>query len=166
MLSTTLTRLRKEQGLTQERLAELTGLERVSISHFENGSGNPTLRTLKKICDALGVTLSISSKHWIDGTSFVEPTHNILVVWVDENDNLALRFKYHGEEITIPGPEIGTNKRELAYYNIAGGWAVEDYLTAMEKRREFQSICQQEIEKHVHLLADAQGSSYGSHFIE
>lgn len=45
--------VRKEQGLSQEKLAELSGVSRVSIARFETGKLNPTLNTLEKLADAL-----------------------------------------------------------------------------------------------------------------
>jgi len=52
-----LTRLRKEQGLSHEKLAELAGLHRSAISLIESKERNPTLLTCLKICKALEVNL-------------------------------------------------------------------------------------------------------------
>lgn len=48
-------RKRKEMNLTQQQLADLCGLSRVSISNFESGKAEPTKDTLKKIADVLGL---------------------------------------------------------------------------------------------------------------
>lgn len=45
---------RDEQSLTQKQLAEVTGIAQADISRFENGTGNPSLRTLKRLADGLG----------------------------------------------------------------------------------------------------------------
>jgi transcriptional regulator with XRE-family HTH domain len=53
-----LQRLRKEQGLSQEKLAELTNLHRTYISDLERAQRNPTLTTLLKIAKALSISIS------------------------------------------------------------------------------------------------------------
>lgn len=49
-------RLRKEQGLTQQVLAELSQQEPSNISHIERGATKLSLPTLVSIANALGVT--------------------------------------------------------------------------------------------------------------
>lgn len=51
-------RLRKERGLTQEKLAELANVDPKSIIAIETGKRNPTLKTLNKIAIALKIPLS------------------------------------------------------------------------------------------------------------
>ena len=53
-----LRQLRDERGLTQERLAELAGLERTYISQAEQGRRNTTVITLQKLAAALGVDVT------------------------------------------------------------------------------------------------------------
>jgi transcriptional regulator with XRE-family HTH domain len=49
-------RIRKEKGLTQEALAEKSGLSQQYISGLENGLRNPTIVTLYELAIALGVS--------------------------------------------------------------------------------------------------------------
>lgn len=49
--------IRREQGWTQERLAEAIGLQSISLSRLENGSRALSLSTLGRIADALEVSL-------------------------------------------------------------------------------------------------------------
>lgn len=49
-------RIRKEKGLTQEALAEKTGLSQQYICGLENGQRNPTIVTLYELACALGVS--------------------------------------------------------------------------------------------------------------
>jgi transcriptional regulator with XRE-family HTH domain len=49
-------RIRKEKGLTQEALAEKSGLSQQYISGLENGRRNPTIVTLYEVANALGVS--------------------------------------------------------------------------------------------------------------
>ena len=47
-------RIRKERGMTQEQLAEITNVASNSISRIERGLLIPALPTLIDICNALG----------------------------------------------------------------------------------------------------------------
>lgn len=51
-----LAEVRKSQKITQEKLAEKTDLANNYISNIENSRSIPSLETLVKLCDALGVT--------------------------------------------------------------------------------------------------------------
>lgn len=50
---------RAEQNLTQKQLAEVTGITLADISRLENGTGNPSLRTLKRLAEGLGMRLKV-----------------------------------------------------------------------------------------------------------
>ncbi|MDR1135964.1 MAG: helix-turn-helix domain-containing protein [Clostridiales Family XIII bacterium] len=52
-------RARNEQGLTQEELAERTGLQRSNISRLENGNYNPSLTMLTRVAKGLGMELHV-----------------------------------------------------------------------------------------------------------
>ena len=54
-LGSTLYDYRKRQGLSQEALAEKAGLDRSYISILERGLKSPTLATLERVCEKLGV---------------------------------------------------------------------------------------------------------------
>ena len=45
---------RENRGLTQEELAIRANLNRVTIAKLETGRSEPTLRTAKRLADALG----------------------------------------------------------------------------------------------------------------
>ena len=49
--------------VTQETLAELAGVGLRTLKQFESGKGNPTLDTLQKIADTLGMEVSIKIKN-------------------------------------------------------------------------------------------------------
>ena len=57
-LGYTVSNLRLAKGLSQENLAETTGLDRSYISRIERGAANPTFITLNKIAEGLGLTLN------------------------------------------------------------------------------------------------------------
>lgn len=50
---------RKLQNLTQEELAEKTGIDQADISKLENGTRNPTINLLKRLAEGLGMDLKI-----------------------------------------------------------------------------------------------------------
>ncbi len=54
-----LTEARREKGLTQEQLAELSGVSKSEIELLENGKGDPSLQTLKRLATALGKNLQL-----------------------------------------------------------------------------------------------------------
>jgi len=56
---------REELNVTQESLAELSGVGLRTLKQFESGKGNPTLLTLQKISDVLGLELCLKVKNRI-----------------------------------------------------------------------------------------------------
>jgi len=50
---------RKRGGMTQKQLAEKTGIAQGDISKLENGSANPSLRTLRRLASGLGMKLKV-----------------------------------------------------------------------------------------------------------
>jgi len=47
--------LREEKNISQEKLAELTSVDRVTIYRFENGLMQPTLESIFKLSDAINI---------------------------------------------------------------------------------------------------------------
>ena len=56
---------RKNSGMTQKELSEKTGINQADISKLENGTANPSLRTLQRLADGMGMVLKLE---------FVRPT--------------------------------------------------------------------------------------------
>ena len=56
---------REALQVTQEQLAELSGVGLRTIKQFESGKGNPTLMTLQKIADVLGLEVDLKVKNLI-----------------------------------------------------------------------------------------------------
>jgi transcriptional regulator with XRE-family HTH domain len=50
-----LAEVRQAKGMTQEQLAAVTGVHRVTIARIETGEVSPKAETLKRLADALGV---------------------------------------------------------------------------------------------------------------
>lgn len=53
---------REIMQVTQEALAELSGVGLRTLKQFESGRGNPTLLTIHKLADALGMEISLKIK--------------------------------------------------------------------------------------------------------
>lgn len=53
---------RDNLDVTQEMLADLSGVGLRTLKHFESGKGNPTLETLQKLGSALGMELTFTVK--------------------------------------------------------------------------------------------------------
>ena len=54
-----LIKARQEQGISQKKLEELSGVKQPIISRMEKGSTNPQLETVLKVLAPLGKTLAI-----------------------------------------------------------------------------------------------------------
>lgn len=50
---------RKELKVTQEMWADISGVSLRTIKQFESGKGNPTLDTLSKMSNALGLEIAL-----------------------------------------------------------------------------------------------------------
>ena len=59
IFSKNLKRLRKERGLSQYDLADMTGISQRMIGHYETHAVEPPLEKIKIIADALNVKISV-----------------------------------------------------------------------------------------------------------
>ncbi len=50
---------RREKNISQQELANMTGIDRSDISKMENGNANPSLKTIKRIAEGLGKRVEI-----------------------------------------------------------------------------------------------------------
>jgi DNA-binding phage protein len=58
-LASVLVTRRNQLKLTQIQVAELAGLDQSEISKIEGPNGNPTVKTLDKVADALGLEIRL-----------------------------------------------------------------------------------------------------------
>ena len=54
---------REELQVTQDTLAEISDVGLRTLKQFESGKGNPTLLTIQKIADVLGLEVSLKLKN-------------------------------------------------------------------------------------------------------
>lgn len=57
-----MTKARDVAGITQKELAERTGIYQADISKIERGIANPSLATLKRLADGMGMELQLTFK--------------------------------------------------------------------------------------------------------
>ena len=50
---------RKNSGITQKQLSERTGIAQADISKLENGTANPSLKTLQRLASAMDMRLRV-----------------------------------------------------------------------------------------------------------
>lgn len=50
---------RIHSGMTQKQLSEVTGIAQADISKLENGNANPSIKTLQRIAEGLGMSMKI-----------------------------------------------------------------------------------------------------------
>ena len=62
---------RESLKVTQETLAQLSGVGLRTLKEFESGKGNPTIHTLEKLANALGMELCLKLRN-MDNPSFKE----------------------------------------------------------------------------------------------
>ena len=71
--------LRKRRGLTQEKLAEKTGLSQNFIARLETGSKNPSIDTIEAIANAIGCDIEEIVRKDPDNTNIrTKDLHNRL----------------------------------------------------------------------------------------
>ena len=58
-IASQLRQVRKEQGMTKERLAEKVGTRKSNISRLESGRYNPSLDFLEKVAGGLGREIEV-----------------------------------------------------------------------------------------------------------
>lgn len=57
-ISVRLTELCEKRGYTKYRLSQLTGMSQTALGNIMSQESMPTIPTLEKICEALGITLA------------------------------------------------------------------------------------------------------------
>lgn len=79
-LGVTIYRVRKQRGINQGELAELTGLTQAYMSQIEKNRKEPNLSTLRKIGEALSMPLPILFFLSLDESDIPEKKHEAFKV--------------------------------------------------------------------------------------
>ncbi|MCL2426577.1 MAG: helix-turn-helix domain-containing protein [Oscillospiraceae bacterium] len=70
---------RISSGLTQKQISERSGIAQGDISKLENGNGNPSLKTLKRLANAMNMKLKVEFTPYDDSINkliVAEPEHS------------------------------------------------------------------------------------------
>lgn len=76
-----LLKLRKENNLSQEELAEKLGVSRQAISKWETGTSSPELANLQALCELFGVSPNEMLGYEIGPSSTTESEGNSMPMW-------------------------------------------------------------------------------------
>lgn len=71
-----LIKARVDRELTQKDLSKLTGITQADISRLETGSANPSLNTLRRLAQGLGLRMNIS----FEKNTYANETYKNMVV--------------------------------------------------------------------------------------
>ncbi len=94
-----LTRIREERGLSQQGLADASGVNKATINQIERGRRSPNLETLEKLADALAVEMGdFFPKAEAPLPDFEDERRASLRSWVDFAGRLADRWAGEIEE--------------------------------------------------------------------
>ncbi len=80
--------LRKKKGITQERLGKELRVRKSSISHYENGTGRPSLKALIRICNYLNTDMNS-----LLGMNVVGKYNNKEIILSDEEARLIIALR-------------------------------------------------------------------------
>lgn len=88
-------RYREVSGLSQRELANKVGVPQSTISRVEIGKGSMTLSTLNRICEVLGLEVTVQRK----GASYLDNSLVQELSYTLGKQDLAQFFKYKLQEL-------------------------------------------------------------------
>ena len=101
--------LRTERGLSQAKLAVMSDMDPATLNRLEQGKGNPNLRTLQRVADALGVEVAEllgkapappSQRSLFNGVE--EERRSPLSPWAEYARRMAGRIRHHTDDPNSP----------------------------------------------------------------
>ncbi|WP_156288777.1 helix-turn-helix domain-containing protein [Oceanobacillus salinisoli] len=94
-----LVNIRKERGLSLDKVSNLTGVSKAMLAQIEKGNSNPTVTTLWKIANGLQVSFSSFMKE-IDKTKIEVVDLKAITPAVDDEGNYQVYsiFSFHPEK--------------------------------------------------------------------
>ena len=61
-IGTSIRERRSQLGITQQNLADYAGISLRTVIDLESGKGNPSIRTVERVADVIGMTLDLKIK--------------------------------------------------------------------------------------------------------
>ena len=92
LLGKRIKQIRRQRGLTQEKLSELVGIETGSLSGIESGRNFPSMLTIEKISNILGV--EIKTMFDFNQLLSVDDMKKVIVNNIDEIDEAQIPYIY------------------------------------------------------------------------
>lgn len=110
--------IRKEKDITQISIAEKTGLSKQMVSKMESNIGNPTLASLIKYCDCIGIDLYEAIKNYYYKQYI--PMYNNSIVLYNIGDKVRTKIHYLNDKRTeveaiIRGVELDDKTNIIRY---------------------------------------------------
>ncbi len=127
VLGTNIRNKRRQRGMTQATLADLAGVNRLTISRYEKGTLRPSEKVLNKIARALetqAIELMYDFEYDYESTAAIQRFITDLETWKlmvstatkDENGRFSLGINQNGETINLKLSEDELNAAiESAY---------------------------------------------------
>lgn len=105
---------RRKKGLTQKQLGDLCQMADSAIRRYENGHGNPTGKTLKRIADALGVTVAELQGYMVfeSPEAFMAARKACLDKLANDPDAAGTKTSF-GADGTIKNEYISSNRERI-----------------------------------------------------
>ncbi len=91
-IGTTIRLFRERQGLSQRALAEAAGISAAALSQLESGQSSPSVATLEKLADGLGVAIA---------AFFLEPRNSPDVEIFDLDERPSVRLAQGGRFVPL-----------------------------------------------------------------
>lgn len=95
MIGERLKQIRREKKITQEELAEKSGVNRSYLSVVENGHSSPTVEVVEKLAQALGVNLwtllsEVDDRHFVYDSDEMYEMSDGLRDFLNDSDEMLL----------------------------------------------------------------------------
>ncbi len=120
---------RKDAGLTQEELASRIGVNRATLSKYENGDIEPSISQLTKIAEALDISLLE-----------IFPQHKDIITTAFETGYWEREAEFH-DELKFAFEEMDARKSDPLYKNLVSTY------------RRLNADGQREAVRHIEIIA-------------
>ncbi|WP_079475879.1 helix-turn-helix domain-containing protein [Marinococcus halophilus] len=132
----TLRQLRHARGWSLDKLAEATGVSKPMLGQIERGASNPTITTMWKIAEGMGVGFSAFLQQHRPDTEFVPADK---AEWLEGENGYAVRniFSKH-EQAPVEWYEFVLSS-DGSHYSSAHPFGVEEYIFVHEGQLEVQT---------------------------
>ncbi|MBF0294920.1 MAG: helix-turn-helix domain-containing protein [Magnetococcales bacterium] len=122
---------RKQRELSQRALAERAGISTAGLSQIENGQSSPSVATLEKLADALGVPIA---------SFFADPEDHALTVEILTSANRPVFGARQGAEVVPLGSRYHSTLFEPVLIRLQPGGEMSEELFGVKGSVEFVRV--------------------------